>query len=511
VTIALRYQVEENELNALLQTEFVNKNGYRYRPADPVWRLTNNSKLHIQLESITETFHESIRPYFRIVLAHYARSRSGYTVSNVCNDFRYFDTNHTDGNLLSEKGFLSIRANINREHEYRLSRVRGFLRYWYDIGFWGVEKEFLASIADMKLEGNTKFRAILTNDPNEGPYTPLESRAIFDCMNNALSAGAINVRDYFTVYLLLTTAQRPVQIASLCFSDFYQKNGKFLVNVPQAKGRGVPFRGTFQEHEIPEDVYVAMTLHRQRIYADIGESYKSFDLPVFPNYEEFERTPLFYQSELTIDHYAPSFSIADACTRVEDEIQAMSERTGDPIHLTPKRFRSTMGTDMARDGRGTAIIAAKLGHADLQHAGAYVQSQPEFAEKINRAVGGMLAPLAQAFAGTLVRGEAEAVRGEDPTSRIRTIDGTKAVGNCGSFGFCGVNAPVGCYTCNRFQPWVDAPHHEVMDALLDERQQILDVTGDKTIAAQSDRTILAVADVIQRCADTKAEMKGPKT
>jgi integrase len=509
--IALRHQVEGNELDALLQTEFVNKNGYRFRPADPVWRLTNNSKLNIQLESITETFNETIRPYFRIVLAHYAKPRSAYTVSNVCADLRYFNSNFTDEDLLSERGFLSIRSNLSPEHEYRLSRVRGFLRFWYDIGFWGVEKEFLESVADMKLEGNPKFRAILTSDPDEGPYTPLESRAIFDCMNNSLSAGNINVADYFAVYLLLTTAQRPVQIASLRFTDFYRKNDKFFVNVPQAKGRGVPFRGAFQEHEIPEDAYIAMTLHRQRVYAEIGESYDSFDLPVFPSHEEFERTPIHTQSELTIDHYAPSFAISNACTRVEHEIQAMSERTGEPIHLTPKRFRSTMGTDMAREGRGTAIIAAKLGHADLQNAGAYVQSQPEFAEKINKAVGGMLAPLAQAFAGTLIRGESEALRGGDPTSRIRTIDGSKSIGNCGSFGFCGVNAPVGCYTCNRFQPWADAPHHEVMEALLDERQQILDVTGDKTIAAQSDRTILAVADVIQRCSDIKAEMKGTKT
>jgi integrase len=425
----------------------------------------------------------------------------------VCADFRYFSANYIHENLLSEKGFLSIRANISREHEYRLSRVRGFFRFWHDMGFWGVEKEFLASIADMKLEGNPKFRAVLTNDPNEGPYTPIESRAIFDCMNNALSSGSINVADYFIVYLLLTTAQRPVQIASLRFSDFYKKNGKFFANVPQAKGRGVPFRGAFQEHEIPEDAFIAMELHRQGVLAEIGEGNESLDLPVFPNFGEFEGAPVAAQSELTIDHYAPAFAILEACTRVEADIEAMSERTGEAIHLTPKRFRSTMGTDLAREGRGTAIIAAKLGHADMQHAGAYVQSQPEFAEKINKAIGGMLAPLAQAFAGTLVNSEADAVRGDDKTSRIRTTDGTEAVGNCGSYGFCGVNAPIGCYTCNRFQPWVDAPHHEVMDALLEERQQILDVTGDKTMAAQSDRTILAVADVMQKC----AEMKGRNT
>lgn len=507
MTVAFRQQLEASQLQGLLATEFVNKNDYRYRPDDPLWRLTNNSKLHIRMDSsITGAFSRQTRPYFRVVLANYAKGRSGYTVSNVCNALRFLHVHFPNEDLLSESGFLTIRANIGKRHEWRLSTVRGFFRYWYDLGYWGISKEFLASIGGMRLEGNTKFRAVLTNDPHDGPYTPLESQAIFDCMNNALSDRKVNVTDYFSVYLLLTTAQRPVQLASLRFSDFFQKNGKFYANVPDAKGRNVPFRGRFTEHEIPEDVHIAMRMHRQHVHAEMGKCHGTLDLPVFPNYREFERNPVSAQDELTIDHYEPSFALAGACTRVEQAIQAMSERTGETIHLTPKRFRSTTGTDMAREGYGAAVIAAKLGHADLQHVGAYVQSQPEFAELINQAVGSMLAPLAQAFAGTLVRGEAEAIRGNDLTSRIRTIDGSEAVGNCGSFGFCGVNAPVGCYTCNRFQPWVDAPHHEVMDALLEERQQILDLTGDKTIAAQSDRAILAVADVIQRCADMKVQM-----
>ncbi|EHJ04230.1 site-specific integrase [Marinobacter manganoxydans] len=503
MTLAFHSQIEVDELRALLETEFVNINDYRYRPIDPIWRLTNNSKLHIQMDSISEIFPIEKRPYFRIALAHYAKGRSGSTVSNVCQALWFVHKSFPNEDMLSEAGFLSIRAGTRKSHEWRLSTIRGFFRYWHNIGYWGVSKEFLASIADMRLESNSKFTAIRNSDPHIGPYSPLESQAIFDCMNNALSAGTIDLTDYFSVYLLLTTAQRPVQLAALRFSDFYRRNNKFYVNVPEAKGRGVPFRGRFTEHEIPEDVHIAMRLHRQRVYDEMGEGAESLDLPVFPNYGEFRRSPVSTQAELTIDHYLPSTSLSDACTRVEREIQARSERTGETIHLTPKRFRSTMGTDMAREGYGAAVIAAKLGHADLQHVGAYVESQPEFAELINKAVGSMLAPLAQAFAGTLIRDEGEAVRGNDPASRIRTVDGSKTVGNCGSYGFCGVNAPVGCYTCNRFQPWVDAPHHEVMDALLEERQRILDVTGDKTIAAQSDRSILAVADVIQQCSDLK--------
>jgi len=502
VTAVFRQQMKESELQKLLDNTFVNINGYSIRPSDQVWILSNNSQLHIRIETVTEVFPEEIQPYFRVVLAHFAKDRSAYSVSNVCKDLKFLFARFPNESVLSESGFLTYLSALSQGDEHKLSRIRGFLRFWYDIGYYGVSKEFLSSIADFKLEGNEKFKAILTSDPNEGPFTPIETQAILDSMNNALSAGSIDVTDYFALYLLLTTAQRPIQLMSLRFSDFYQKSGKFYVNIPRAKQRGVPFRGSFDSHEVPEDVHIAMRLHRHKVYEQIGEGASSIDLPVFPNYRKFEEAPIAAVEELTLDHYAPAHHLGDGvCRRAMQLLGAMSERTGETIHLTPKRFRSTMGTDMAREGFGAAPIASKLGHVDLQHTGAYVQSSPEFAEVINKAVGATLAPLAQAFAGTLIRDEEEALRGNDPTSRIRTTDGSKGVGNCGSFGFCGVNAPVGCYTCNRFQPWVDAPHQEVMDALLEERQQILDLTGDKTVAAQLDRSILAAADVIQQCGD----------
>jgi hypothetical protein len=44
-----------------------------------------------------------------------------------------------------------------------------------------------------------------------------------------------------------------------------------------------------------------------------------------------------------------------------------------------------------------------------------------------------------------------------------------------------------------------------MDALLAERDYVIDVTGDETIARQLDRSILAVADVIQQCEAMRGE------
>jgi hypothetical protein len=54
-----------------------------------------------------------------------------------------------------------------------------------------------------------------------------------------------------------------------------------------------------------------------------------------------------------------------------------------------------------------------------------------------------------------------------------------------------------------FQPWIDGPHEIVYDELIAERERLIEVTGDLQIAAVNDRSIVAVANVIQLCAKRK--------
>jgi hypothetical protein len=52
---------------------------------------------------------------------------------------------------------------------------------------------------------------------------------------------------------------------------------------------------------------------------------------------------------------------------------------------------------------------------------------------------------------------------------------------------------------------LDGPHEAVLSYLLEKREQLL-VTTDKRMAAINDRTILAVAEVIQLCRDAAEEL-----
>lgn len=182
-----------------------------------------------------------------------------------------------------------------------------------------------------------------------------------------------------------------------------------------------------------------------------------------------------------------------------------SERTGKPIHITPTRFRRTIGTRAAIEGHGELVIAELLDHDDTQNVGVYVQATPEIVERIDQAIALQMAPLAQAFAGVLISTEVDAERGSDPTSRIVSPQCTKGftpVGNCGKHGFCGFMAPIACYTCRNFQAWLDGPHEAVLNHLVAERERLMANT-DARIASVNDRTILAVAQVVNQCREAK--------
>jgi hypothetical protein len=171
------------------------------------------------------------------------------------------------------------------------------------------------------------------------------------------------------------------------------------------------------------------------------------------------------------------------------------------LHITATRFRRSIGTRAAIEGHGELVIAELLDHTDTQNVGVYVQARPEIVERIDRAVALHLAPLAQAFAGIIIENEDDASRTGDPTSRVcdpRFAPSMKPMGSCGKYGFCGLMAPLACYTCMNFQPWLDGPHEAVLDYLIAERERLLEVC-DTRIASVKDRTILAVAEVVRRC------------
>jgi len=171
--------------------------------------------------------------------------------------------------------------------------------------------------------------------------------------------------------------------------------------------------------------------------------------------------------------------------------------------VTTKRFRSTFGTRLAEEGAGRAEIAERLGHVDLQNVDVYFEASPAIVDSIDKSMGRQLAPLARAFKGRLVEDEEHSTNKGEPSSRI--IDfrvSSKPLASCAGKGHgCAFNKPVACYTCFRFEPWLDGPHELVLNRLEADREKW---AHDERLAAINDVAIEAIREVIAECAQARS-------
>jgi hypothetical protein len=372
------------------------------------------------------------------------------------------------------------------------------------------------------LRGNQKGIAVQTLDPDEGPLTKLEFEELHQAVIDGFKSETLDLAEFVLAKLFIATGRRPSQIGDLKVKDFIAASSsdglqEFLINIPRRKQRGRNWREEFKACAlIPEIGIVLKSLidenHQKLhvIFSDLPQQIAE-ELPLFPDWKlleaehgsiaKYELQEIFESQTF----HAITEDLSKRFARIINRLDVYSERIGTLKNVGPTRMRRTLATRAAREGYGVLVIAELLDHSDTQNAGVYTENVPEHIYAINKAVGSQLEPWARAFKGEIIDSERDAIRGDDLTSRVRSANG-KAVGNCGQNGFCGGFGPVACYTCRDFQAWLDAPHQEVLEWLVSDRERKLALTKDETIATINDRTIFAVGEVIRRCEQRKTEL-----
>ncbi|MCP9759187.1 site-specific integrase [Aquitalea sp. S1-19] len=450
---------------------------------------------------------------FKKTLLWYAENKSLKHLENMFSRamhmFRYLTKESQEPiSAITSVDLLNYYTAQPAGQKWYLGALAGFLKKWNALSYPGVTTDAIKLINELKIKGNAKGVAILTVDPYYGAFSDIELEAIQAALNEAYEQKSIQEKDYLLAWLFMLLGSRPSQFSLLKVCDVIAptlKDGSYLyiLRVPRVKQRKVP-RLEFKERLITPQVGKLLYEYALKIKALFeGQLKDPNQAPLFPKSRNQNQPE-------GMEFHQTSTSLSDRFKSVLEKLEVFSERTGDLIHITPTRFRRTLGTRAAQEGHGELIIAELLDHSDTQNAGVYVQSTPEIIERIDRAVAITLAPLAQAFAGKIISNESEAIRGNDPSSRIfdpRIDKSCSTMGSCGSHGFCGFMAPISCYTCSSFQAWADGPHEAVLSHLLEERERKVMVT-DKRIAAINDRTILAVAEVVLRCQSAKYEGRG---
>lgn len=486
--------------------------GYEFLFEDERWKLSKDTSLNVSL--LMSRIPSQHRGAAKKMMVHYATTFSGGTVLRLAAALHDFFSK-TSGDI-STTQLINYKSGLaDNEH---LMQLRPFFRRWLNFRLPGVTKEVVSMLDSWRLAGREKGLAVKTLDPRGGPLSDFEHSAFNEGLTFSYEAGEIDLYELCVCLIISTTGRRPIQLTHLKCGDLVDVVGSdgvinYFLHIPRAKQHGSSFRDEFKTYQLTREMYDLLNSHREKLWRDVDlMGYRlSQDhmklLPLFPAKRSLPR----YGSTAELMKVLPGERLhvvvgvfTQVMKRAVESLGIVSDRTGDLLEVFARRFRYSLGTRAAREGVSKFVIAELLDHSDTQHVDTYTLNVPEHLKKIDEALGFQLAVYAQAFTGNLVDTELDALRGSDPASRIKHK--RSGVGTCGNFSYCGMNVPRPCYTCVNFQPWLDGPHDELYFELLDERERIMSETGDLTMAAILDRTIVAVAQVIMRCSERKKEM-----
>lgn len=369
------------------------------------------------------------------------------------------------------------------------------------------------------MSGNEKGAAVLSLDPDEGPFSPFEFQAIVTRTNEYLAENKLSLYEAALIKVFCATGRRPIQIASLKVKDLYISNKYKLnngeqptvLNIPKAKLRGnTLFRAAFSEVGIRENLAEILYEHIRILKMGVAKLLNR-ELSEL----EFKELPLFYcVNKLTaldwnrkdlleiLSSEIVHLPTADITFQLKNAVKRLgirSRETGQPIHINAYRFRYTLGTNAARQKAGINVIAKLLDHSDTQNASCYVASVPELAEQISVIMDESLRKYADAFQGKIVKDEIEAQIKVKDANRISCVEQDCSIGSCGTHHVCRDHAPIACYVCNKFMPWANAPHHLILTQLIEEREYLVQIGVSLEILSINDRVILAVQQVIDAC------------
>jgi len=432
--------------------------------------------------------------------------------------------------------------------------MKSFFKYWNDRYPNAICHDALQLLAK-PLRRPKRARNVLSDDPEKSWLTNMEYDALLQHVWENYDRGITGTQTTLLRLLSMQYARRPVQFAQLKIGDFIEGSSNEgsvsgrRIHFPGAKDSKAEdnFRDSKEEiHPVADHLWDLFQIQKH----EIKESFE-LTLEVTINEPELKKLPVFTskaQLEMAVDELTNHYGVnwrenldsrlfhlnsatlskylswrrnvsRDACPQEQRgkmrPTTPLSHRTGRPIVASHNRMRHTRARQLARLGMPKHFLSFWLGHTDEESLDSYYNDPAEEARKISEAMNGALVPLAMSFTGKLLDDESQASRANDPESKLEFAkDGKlKNVGSCGKHSFCStMTVPIPCYRCKHFEPLVDAPHDEVLDALLkrqaDENATIR-IGGSRKLVLPIDlsQDIRAVKACIARCDARKAELE----
>jgi hypothetical protein len=450
-----------------------------------------------------------------------------------------------------------IAQALTRSTFHRSKRgITKFFLHWQERDSAAISPDILRLLNDTAAHRGGPSN-VLSDNPEKSWLTDEEYESLLRTVWDNYDSGISSTQVTLIKLLSMQYSRRPCQIGLLKVGDICESDGSDtqgligrIINFPGVKDitAETSFRDSkFEPHILADHLWDLCTVQRYEIKA-LFEHTLGFSI----SDEELNKLPFFCsearitQARQLIEHeyrlkllesldnslfHLPKGRIGDIINWKHNSPNCrydmkptrqlfqpkppISLRTGQIMVITATRMRHTRARQLAREGVPKHILSHWLGHTRERSLSAYYNDPAEQARQLDEIMAPTLRPLAMAFAGTLIDSESQAIRADDPASKLEFArEGElKSVGRCGKHSFCATTSvPIPCYRCKYFEPLVDAPHHEVLVALIQRQaaeEKPLGIGGQRTLLIPIDLSsdIRAVENCIMRCNDRKAERK----
>lgn len=483
--------------------------GIEFNPADSQWSIpTPDGKVCFNFDNLpgaSELLREHAKNAFAALLSANAPERLGRSLTRLRALFKFLAAADPARVIreLTAADVQNYRASLPNYQLYFLRGVRSLLVDWAKTGVGGLAEDLLLLLPIMETKRHEVGAAVRTMDPSSGPLTDIEYEAVVAALRQAFASGKMSVSDYAMAVLAITLGCRAMQLAMMKVNDLsisQRADGSkvYILQVTRLKqGKNIRPRTLFKARKLAPSV--GALLEKQIAVATTWAKRNGLvptEAPLFPSTTQALPSRRVRPTGLAGHH--DSKSAGAKLSKILTDLRVVSVRTGKELKLFQTRIRRTFGSRAAAEGRPVTVIADLMDHSWVTSSLVYVEVRPAIIERIDKALALKLAPLAQAFAGTLVRRPSDDANRGERIVHLDTPERLEPVGGCGKFEFCGLAAPLACYTCAYFHPWRDHIHEVLLERLLSERNELL-VLSDVRMASINDRTILAVAEVVARC------------
>lgn len=478
--------------------------GYYFSLNDEAWRLSRNVTVNVKM--VKDVIDRELMEGYLKVLKYLACELSPASVKLINNNFRRFIV-IVEPKRVDEFSLVRFRGSDGKNNNI-MSSVRILIKKWYELGYSGIDEDAYDFLCKLIIPDNKKGEVVRRRDQVKGPFTDIELQSFLEACYRAYDKGNIDITQLATALLISATGRRPLQISQMKVSDIRrlkvnENSYSYVISIPRIK-QGLGFREAYRNFQVTKELY---DLLRKQCDLSIEQT-RSILKRELTN-KEIENTPLFISMqklesfkinkelrEIFVSDKAHEYSVKINNTLgfIAETENVISERTYERLNVNPRRFRYTVGTRAAREGASELVIAELLDHSTTKYTGVYVEFNADHVARIDEAVGNHMQKYAGFFQGK-IQGD-DSIKKNELAVRDFSGDVTGACGGCKS---CQANVPVPCYTCHHFRPFINAPHIELRNHLLKQRERIMTDTNDETMSKTLDRTIMAVEEVVKTC------------